>query len=99
MWTAIKLDRSRGLLSRPTTYRLFSYPAGGHGSGLRRAEIGGQQFTLPLRAVVRMRTGKYLSKNRSRVRMYRKFGAEAVIKFETPEPLRGRQINEQPPKP
>jgi hypothetical protein len=31
--------------------------------------------------------------------MYRKFGAEATIKFDTPEPLPEEKINEQPPKP
>ncbi|MBI4875624.1 MAG: hypothetical protein HY822_13405 [Acidobacteria bacterium] len=62
-------------------------------------EIGGQQFILPLRAVVRMRASKFLSKNEVEFRMYRKFGAEATIKFETPEPLPDEKINEQPPKP
>lgn len=63
------------------------------------AEIGGQQYILPLRAVMRMRSGKFLSKNEVEFRMYRKFGAEATIKFETPEPLPEEKINEQPPKP
>ena len=63
------------------------------------AEISGQQFILPLRAVVRMRASKFLSKNEVEFRMYRKFGAEATIKFETPEPLPEDKINEQPPKP
>jgi len=63
------------------------------------AEIGGQQYILPLRAVMRMRSGKFLSKNEVEFRMYRKFGAEAIIKFETPEPLPEEKINEQPPKP
>jgi len=62
------------------------------------AEIGGQQYILPLRAVMRMRSGKFLSKNEVEFRMYRKFGAEAIIKFETPEPLPEEKINEQPPK-
>ncbi len=63
------------------------------------AEISGQRYILPLRAVVRMRAGKFLSKNEVEFRMYRKFGAEAIIKFETPEPLPEEKINEQPPKP
>jgi hypothetical protein len=63
------------------------------------AEIGGQQYILPLRAVVRMRSSKFLSKNEVEFRMYRKFGAEATIKFDTPEPLPEDKINEQPPKP
>jgi hypothetical protein len=63
------------------------------------AEIGGTQYILPLRAVVRMRASKFLSKNEVEFRMYRKFGAEATIKFDTPEPLPEEKINEQPPKP
>ncbi len=63
------------------------------------AEISGGQFILPLRAVVRLRASKHLSKNEVEFRMYRKFGAEATIKFETPEPLPADKINEQPPKP
>jgi len=63
------------------------------------AEISGQQYILPLRAVMRMRSGKFLSKNEVEFRMYRKFGAEATIKFETPEPLPEEKVNEQPPKP
>ena len=46
-----------------------------------------------------MRAGKFLSKNEVEFRMYRKFGAEAIIKFETPEPLPPDKINEQPVKP
>lgn len=63
------------------------------------AEISGTQYILPLRAVVRMRTSKFLSKNEVEFRMYRKFGAEATIKFETPDALPEEKINEQPPKP
>jgi hypothetical protein len=63
------------------------------------AEISGVQYILPLRAVVRMRAGRFLSKNEVEFRMYRKFGAEAIIKYETPEPLPEDKIQEQPPKP
>lgn len=62
------------------------------------AEISGQQFILPLRAVVRLRVARNLSKNEVEFRMYRKFGAEATIKFETPEPLPAEKTDEQPPK-
>ncbi len=62
-------------------------------------DISGHQYMLPLKAVVRMRSGKYLSKNEVEFRLYRKFSAEAVITFETPEPLPEDKTKEQPAKP
>lgn len=59
--------------------------------------ISGTDFVLPLRAMMRMREGKYLVKNEAEFRLYRKFGAEAVIKFDTtPEPLPEDQTKEEP---
>jgi hypothetical protein len=63
------------------------------------AEIGEQQYVLPLRAVMRMREGRALFKNEVEFRLYRKFSAEASISFETPEPLPEEKLTEQPPKP
>jgi len=40
---------------------------------------------------MRMRSGKFLSKNEVEFRMYRKFGAEAIIKFETPSRCRKKR--------
>jgi hypothetical protein len=53
---------------------------------------------LPLKAVVRMRHDRYLTKNEIEFRLYRKFSAEAEIKFDTitPDPL--PEDKEQPPK-
>jgi hypothetical protein len=62
-------------------------------------KIGEGEHMLPLRAEVRMREGKSLVKNEVEFRMYRKFGAEATIKFDTPEPLPPEMTNEQPVKP
>jgi len=45
-------------------------------------EISGNQFLLPLRAEMRMREGKFLIKNQSEFRSYRKFGAESAITFD-----------------
>ncbi|MCX6624049.1 MAG: hypothetical protein NTY38_23900 [Acidobacteria bacterium] len=61
-------------------------------------KISGIDFVLPLRAVMRMREGKYLMKNEAEFRLYRKFGAEASIKFDTPEPLPDDQTRAQPVK-
>jgi hypothetical protein len=62
-------------------------------------QIGDAQFILPLMFTTRMRHAKLLIKNDVEFRMYRKFGAEALIKFdETPEPLPEEKTKEQPPQ-
>jgi hypothetical protein len=63
------------------------------------AKIGDQEYMLPLLAVVRMRVARMLVKNEVEFRLYRRFSAEAVIKFETPEPLPAEKTTEQPAKP
>jgi hypothetical protein len=60
--------------------------------------ISDQDYLLPLRAVVRMRSGKFLTRNTVEFRLYRKFSAEATITFDTPPPLPEDQVQEQPPK-
>ncbi len=62
-------------------------------------DIGGQQYLLPLRFVMQMREAKLLVKNEVEFRNYRKFAADAVIKFETPEPLPEEVVTEQPVQP
>ena len=62
-------------------------------------KIGDLEFVLPLRAEVRSRSGRGKIKNEVEFRMYRKFGAEASITFETPEPLPDSATKEQPIKP
>ena len=59
-------------------------------------KIGERDFLLPLKAVVRMRHDKLLTKNDVEFRMYRKFSAEAVVTFDTPPPLSEDQTKEQP---
>jgi hypothetical protein len=49
-------------------------------------DISGREFVLPLKATMRMRSGKILVKNDTEFRLYKKFGAEATITF-APEPL------------
>ena len=63
------------------------------------AKIADREYMLPLRAVMRMRMAKMLYKNEVEFRLYRKFAAEATIKFETPEPLPEEKTTEQPAKP
>lgn len=62
------------------------------------ADISGNSFVLPLRAEIRMREGKMLIRNDVEFRMYRKFGAEATITFNTPDPLPETQTKEEPVK-
>jgi hypothetical protein len=42
-------------------------------------KIADREYLLPLKSVMRMREGKFLVKNETEFRMYRKFGAEATI--------------------
>ena len=62
-------------------------------------KISDREYVLPLRAEVRSRSGRAQVKNEVEFRMYRKFGAEASITFDTPEPLPESTIKEQPIKP
>ncbi|MFB3826424.1 MAG: hypothetical protein ACE15B_06625 [Bryobacteraceae bacterium] len=63
-------------------------------------KIADREFLLPLRAEVRMRADRVLTKNEVEFRMYRKFSAETQLKFDvdTPAPLSDEQTKEQPPK-
>lgn len=64
-------------------------------------QIGEQDYLLPLRAEVRMRSNRLLTRNDVEFRMYRKFSAEASVSFEldeTPAPLSEEQTREQPPQ-
>ncbi len=61
-------------------------------------KIGDREYLLPLLAEVRMRHDKYMIKNDVEFRLYRKFGTESNIKFDTPEPLSGDKVKEEAPK-
>jgi hypothetical protein len=56
-------------------------------------KIADQEFVLPLKVEMRSREGKYLIWNETDFRLYRKFGAEASITFDTADE------KEEPPKP
>jgi hypothetical protein len=62
------------------------------------AAIGSQEYMLPLKAEIRSRVGKVLSKNDVEFRLYRRFSAEAQIKFDTPDALPEEKTKEQPAK-
>ena len=64
-------------------------------------KIGDSDFFLPLVATVRMHSGRLWTKNEKEFRLYRKFSADAVIKFDGQElpPLPDDKTKEQPPQP
>ena len=62
-------------------------------------KIGDSEYLLPLKVVVTSRLTRYTSKNEVEFRLYRKFGTESTIKFETPEPLPEEKTKERPAKP
>jgi hypothetical protein len=51
------------------------------------SKISEHEFLLPLKAVIRMRSDKYLSKNNVEFRRYQKFSSDATVTFDTPAPL------------
>ncbi|MCC7235695.1 MAG: hypothetical protein IT163_10355 [Bryobacterales bacterium] len=61
--------------------------------------IGGSEYMLPLKYTVKMREAKYLAKNETEFRMYRKFGADTAITFDIPDALPEEGRKEEPPKP
>jgi hypothetical protein len=61
-------------------------------------DISGAKFMLPLKSTMRMRESKFLAKNEVEFRSYRKFGADAVITFDTTEPLPEIREKEEPPR-
>jgi hypothetical protein len=63
-------------------------------------DIGGSTFLLPLKAVFTSFYDGSTTRNDVEFRLYRKFSAEAEIKFDTPAPLSEDQTKEQAaPKP
>lgn len=62
-------------------------------------KISEQSFVLPMAAEVRSRDGRALAKNTMQFSLYRKFGADATITFDTPDPIPEDQLKEQPARP
>jgi hypothetical protein len=64
-------------------------------------DISGHTFLLPLKATVTANLGDYLSRNDKEFRIYRKYSADAVIKYDTedavaPPPLDENKTKETP---
>ncbi|MGA2881146.1 MAG: hypothetical protein ABSG13_19530 [Bryobacteraceae bacterium] len=58
--------------------------------------IGDMQYMLPLKSVLTSKRDRQMTKNDIEFRLYRKFGTESSIKFETPDPLPEDQTKEKP---
>ncbi len=58
-------------------------------------DIAGTPYLLPLKHTLRSRVGKELSKNEVEFRLYRKFGTETNITFDTPDALPDARTKEQ----
>jgi len=63
------------------------------------ARIGDNDYVLPLQAELRSSgDNRFQSKNDIEFRMYRKFGTDTSIKFDTPAPIPEGELKEQPLK-
>lgn len=62
-------------------------------------DIAGQKYVLPLKTEIWSRAGKYMTWNEAEFRLYRKFGTESSITFETPDPLPEDKTKEEPAVP
>jgi hypothetical protein len=60
------------------------------------ASIGDHQYMLPLKSVLTSHRDRLVSRNDIEFRLYRKFGTESTIKFETPDALPDDQTTEKP---
>lgn len=56
--------------------------------------IGGQPYMLPLKSVLTSKRDRLMTRNDIEFRLYRKFGTESTIKFETPDALPEDQTTE-----
>jgi hypothetical protein len=56
--------------------------------------IGDQQYMLPLKSVLTSKRDRTMTKNDIEFRLYRKFGTESTIKFETPDAIPEDQTKE-----
>jgi hypothetical protein len=56
--------------------------------------IGDQQYMLPLKSVLTSKREKQMTRNDIEFRLYKKFGTESTIKFETPDALPEDQTKE-----
>lgn len=61
--------------------------------------IAGQTYVLPLRTDLRSRESRYMTWNEASFHLYRKFGTESTITFDTPDEVPDEKLQEQPATP
>ncbi len=47
-----------------------------------------QEFLVPIYSVITSKAGRYMTKNETQFRNYRKFGTESIIKFDVPDEIK-----------
>ena len=62
-------------------------------------DIAGHKYVLPLKTEIWSRAGRYMTWNEAEFHLYRKFGTESSITFETPDPLPEDKTKEEPAVP
>ena len=58
-----------------------------------------QEFLVPVYSVITSKSGRYMTKNETQFRNYRKFGTESIIKFDVPEVIKPETDGEKPVSP
>ena len=59
-------------------------------------KIGDAEYMLPLKAELSLTSSRVMTKNEIEFRLYRKFGTESTIKFDTPDALPDDKTKEKP---
>jgi hypothetical protein len=62
-------------------------------------KIGDSEYLLPMQFEIQSREGRIVAKNDVDYHLYRKFGTDSTIKFDTPDPIPEDQIKEKPATP
>ena len=57
-----------------------------------------QEFLVPIYSVITSKAGRFMTKNETQFRNYRKFGTESIIKFDVPDEIKPEQ-DEKPVTP
>lgn len=99
----VYIDRDTKMVTK-ITLNPYDFPAGFPITESHQAldydfqKIGDAEFLLPLKSVLTVGRSNYATKNDIEFRLYRKFGTESTIKFDTPEPLPEEKTTEKPPE-
>ena len=62
-------------------------------------DIAGHSYVLPLKTDLKSRESRYMTWNEASFHLYRKFGTESTITFDTPDPIPEEKTQEEPAKP